>query len=96
MPQTIHIHNHPRRGGWWLRIVLLLLLISLVLNATQLVSYRDYASGSQPPFERFVDGELKSPDKIAVLEVQGIIMPPYSDRLLKSIERVQEDSSVRG
>ena len=96
VPQTIHIHNHPRRGGWMLRIVFLLLVSSLVLNATQLASYREYTSGTTPPYERFVEGELDSPDKIALLEIEGVIMPPYSDRVLKAIERIEEDEQVRG
>ena len=91
VPQTIHIHNHPARGGWWGRVLLVLLLISVVFNATQLANYREYQSGSEAPYERFVDGKLSSPDKIALLEVEGVIMPPYSDRILNEIEKIAED-----
>ena len=96
VPQTIHIHNHPARGGWPLRIVLALLVISMIFNCTQLASYRDYQSGSAPPYERFVEGTLTSPDKIALLEVEGVIMPPYTERILQAIERIAEDDQVRG
>jgi protease-4 len=96
VPQTIHIHNHPRSGGWWVRILLALLLISVVFNATQLASYREYISGAQPPREKFVDGTLDSPNKLALLEVEGIIMPPYSDHILDAIDRIAEDDQVRG
>lgn len=96
VPQTIHIHNHPARSGWWTRILFALLLISVVLNAAQLASYREYHRGNQPPYERFVDGDVASRDKIALLEVEGVIMPPFSDRLLKEIEAIAEDDQVRG
>jgi protease-4 len=95
-PQIVHIHNHPRRGGWGLRIALVLLLASVVLNAAQLVSYRDYQGGRTEPREVFVDGELSSPKKIALLEVEGVIMPPFSDRVLKTIEKIADDESVCG
>lgn len=96
VPQTIHIHHHPPRGGWWLRLLLGLLIVSVVLNATQLASYRDYVSGSSAPYERFVDGALGSSDKIALLEVEGVIMPPYTDHTLKAIKKIAEDEQVKG
>ncbi|MFV0442220.1 MAG: signal peptide peptidase SppA [Planctomycetaceae bacterium] len=95
-PQTIHIHNHPARGSWWTRLLLVLLLISVILNGTQLASYRDYQRGASPPYESFDSGTMSSPDKIALLEVEGVIMPPYTDRILKEIERIAEDDQVRG
>lgn len=96
VPQTIHIHNHAARGGWWLRILLGLLLVSVLLNCTQLVSYQDYQSGTSAPFERFADGTLTSSDKIALLEVEGVIMPPYSERTLEAIEKIAKDDQVKG
>jgi protease-4 len=95
-PQTIHIHNHPRRGGWFLRIVFVLLLISIVLNFTQLASYRDYTAGTKAPYEKYVEGALTSSDKIALLEIEGIILPPFSDRVLETIEKISKDDSVKG
>ncbi len=79
-----------------MRIVIALLLISVVLNCTQLASYREYFSGSSPPYERFVEGAKSSADKIALLEVKGVIMPPYSDRILDAIDRIADDDQVRG
>lgn len=95
-PQSIHIHNHPARGGWWSRIVTALLVISVVLNCSQLAMYRSYFSGSVPPYERFVEGDAGSMDKIALLEVEGVIMPPYTERILDAIDRISEDDQVRG
>jgi protease-4 len=95
-PQTIHVHNHPPRGGWWLRVALALLIISVVLNFTQLAAYRDYFAGSTPPYERYVEGSRLSSDKVALLEIEGVIMPPYSDRILETIEAIGKDDNVRG
>lgn len=95
-PQTIHIHNHPRRGGWWLWISLGLLLVSLLLNLAQLTPFRGYATETRAPYERYVEGPLTSSDKIAVLEIEGVIMPPYSDHTLKAIEKISQDDNVKG
>jgi protease-4 len=95
-PQTIHIHNHPVRGGWWLRIALALLLASLVFNAMQFTEYRSYQRGNKAPYEQFVEGTLASPDKIAELKIRGIIMPPATDRILDTIDRIADDPSVKG
>jgi protease-4 len=96
VPQTIHIHNHPPRGGWWVRILFGLLVVSLVLNAAQLSSYREYTSGTRAPYERFVDGTLTSSDKIALLEVEGVIMPPYSEHTIEAINKIADDDQVKG
>lgn len=96
VPQTIHIHNHPARGGWVLRIIAALLLVSLAINLAQLTGYREYTRGTEPPFEKFVKGSLASSDKIALLELNGIIMPPFSDRVLDTIERISKDDNVKG
>lgn len=95
-PQTIHIHNHPRSGGWGLRLALVLLLISIGLNLSQMAAYRDYQGGLTAPYERFADGELTSSNKIALLEIDGVIMPPYTERTLETIKRISEDDAVKG
>jgi len=78
------------------RILVVLLMASLLFNVAQLAAFRDYATGSQPPFERFHSGELTASDKIARLEISGIIMPPYTDRWLKAIDAIEKDDKVRG
>lgn len=95
-PATLHVHTHPPERSWGRRIVLVLLLISVMVNFAQLAAFRDYSSGSKAPYERFVEGTLRSSDKIALLEIEGVIMPPYTDRILETIKRIREDEQVRG
>ncbi len=96
VPQTIHIHNHPPRSSWIMRILVVLLVISAGVNIAQMVSFRDYAQSGRPPYERFEQGDLESRDKIAILEITGTILPPFSDRTLKTIEQISQDEQVRG
>jgi len=95
-PPVIQIHNHPAGGGWALRIVLGLLLFSALLNLSQMAASQQYDSGTTAPSERFVKGDRNSRDKLAVIEIEGMIMPPLTDRVLKAIEKAQDDAEVRG
>lgn len=98
MPESTHFSPPPPppRGRWLVRILILLLVGSLLFNLVQLAAFRDYTTGAQPPYERFHGGELAAPDKIARLNISGVIMPPYTDRWLKSIEAIEKDDKVKG
>lgn len=82
--------------GWALRLALIALGLSLVFNmglAGALVNFVGIADGPQ---EKFHSGELTASDKIAVIEMTGTIMPPYTERILKQIEKAGKDASVKG
>ncbi len=96
LPPQIHIHNHPPRGRWFVRILVVLLLVSVLFNLAQITALRDQLAVGGPPYEQFVQGDADSSDKIAILEIKGPIIPPYSDRVIKTIDRIAEDSQVRG
>ena len=85
----------PRSRKWLVRLLVFLLLLSLFFNFTQSVAFQDYASGEKP-YEKFHSGELTARDKIARLEISGVIMPPYTDRWLKAIKKISEDDNVKG
>jgi protease-4 len=72
-----------------------LLLLSLLFNFAQTVAFQEYAAGEKP-YEKFHSGDLIANDKIARLEISGVIMPPYTDRWLKAIKKISEDSAVKG
>ncbi|GAB4140592.1 MAG: hypothetical protein Tsb009_10020 [Planctomycetaceae bacterium] len=59
-------------------------------------SYQEYFSASSGPIEKYHSGDVKSRDKIAILEMKATIMPPFTERLLKSIKRAKEDDQVKG
>jgi len=71
------------------------LLLSLLANFAQSVAFQEYASGEKP-YEKFHSGELIATDKIARLEISGVIMPPSTDRWLKAIKKISEDDAVKG
>ena len=85
----------PRTRKWLVRLLVFLLLMSLLMNFAQSVAFQDYASGEKP-YEKFHSGELIASDKIARLEISGVIMPPYTDRWLEAIKKISEDDAVKG
>lgn len=96
--QTIVIQPPPPGAGRraLVRLLLVALLASVVLNAGQYFSYREYFSESSPPHEKFHSGDANVSQKIALLRMSTTIMPPFTERLLKSIKRAKEDDSVKG
>ena len=86
----------PRPRRWGFRLVLLLLLISIGVNFVIYSKYSDYFAASSSPAERFLSGDAESRDKIAVIRIEGTIMPPFTANLLKQIEKATEDDAVKG
>lgn len=96
-PQPIVIQTAPpRRFGWLTRLLLIALVLSIVWNLVLYSSYEQYFAASAPPREMFHSGERLAGDKIALLEMRGTIMPPFTERLRKAIERAEEDDDVKG
>ncbi|MBX3442051.1 MAG: signal peptide peptidase SppA [Planctomyces sp.] len=86
----------PPRGRRALKVMVVLFLVSVFFNFTQLAAYRNYSSGNKPPFEKFHSGTLTSMSKIARIEIRGVIMPPFTERWIKAIDAAAEDNRVRG
>ena len=85
-----------RRRNWLARLLLMALLASLVVNVALYWSYKEYFSIVSSPTEHFHSGERDAEAKIAVLKVTGTIMPPFTKRILSTIERAQDDPQVKG
>lgn len=85
-----------RRWSWGSRLLLMALLASVMFNFTLYSSYEEYYTDTKPPLERFHSGDRDVPDKIAVITISGTIMPPFTERTLKSIKRAREDEHVKG
>lgn len=90
----------PSAGGWrWRRrawFLAVLLVISAIVNLVFWQRYDSYYAGSEPPEERFVEGDPGAEAKIARIAIRGTIMPPFTGRILKSLERAASDPAVRG
>jgi len=101
-PKTTKIEPHPAkpprrfRFGWLARILLLLLLVSVIVNLIMYGEYNTYFTASDPVPERFHSGDRNSDDKIAVLKMSGVIMPPFTGQMLAAIKQAANDDQVKG
>ena len=95
---TVVIQQPPpgRLSRWFTRFAVLALLVSLLCNAGMYVSYKEYFSQSEPPYERFHSEDRDSSNKIALLEMTGTVMPPFTEQFIASIQQAREDDDVKG
>lgn len=97
--QTIVIQQQssPR---WLARLLVLVLGLSLTFNFSQFAaSYlarQGESSGRGRAIESFHSGKESASDKIAILEISGTIMPPFTERILGTIEQIEDDKTVKG
>ncbi len=95
LPHTIIIQQPSvfRRLLTW--VLAVCLAVSLVFNITQFLALAEYAS-SDGVTEKFHSGNLMSKDKIAIVELSGTIMPPFTERILVTLKHIEEDKAVKG
>ena len=93
-PQPIVIRRQG--GSLFARLLFLLLLVSIVANVGMYLSYREYFTTGTEPIEKFQSGDRLAVDKIAVINVSGTIMPPFTERILRAIRHARKDENVRG
>jgi protease-4 len=84
-----------KRGGILAAILFVLLCFSLLLNVVLFVQTIGSYIGSTTP-EKFYSGDKAASDKIAVITVKGVIMPPYTARNLEAIKQAAKDPAVKG
>ncbi len=75
---------------------MLMLLGSVLVNVVFYARYQEYFTSGNDPIEKFHSGEIRAADKIAIIRVQGVIMPPLTERVLKQIKLAKEDDTVKG
>lgn len=83
-------------SSWFVRVLCSFLLLSVIVNFALISSQAQLAqldSGSQ---ESFVSGDAAAKDQIAIIELEGTIMPPFTGRILDMIESATADESVKG
>jgi protease IV len=88
--------QQPPRGRWGTRLLFLVLVISVVFNLVLFARYHSYLGTGTSVVERFYSGDLEAEDKIALIEVSGTIMPPFTGHVLKAIEQARDDQHVKG
>lgn len=97
--QTIVIREAPRRS-WIAWLLLFFLGISLFFNLGQfgalLLTLSGDATAPGAPIEVHHSGSRNADAKIALVEVNGTIMPPFTERILDTLEHIENDSDVKG
>jgi len=94
-PQTIIIRQQGAFSSWFTRILIFLLILAILVAIGTVLQYQEYISGQQPK-ERFHSGDKNATEKIALVEVSGVIMSPFTGRILGALKRAEEDSDVKG
>lgn len=73
-----------------------ILMSSLLANLIMYLSWKEYFSSADGPGEKFHSGERTAKDKLAVIRISGTIMPPFTSRILKTIQTARDDDHVKG
>jgi protease-4 len=95
---TIQIQFVAPQGRLRRWLLFLALVASVYLNVS-LLTGAGWPGAQRPaagPQERFHSGKARSQQKLAVIEIHGTIMPPFTARILKNIERAKQDEAVKG
>jgi len=99
-PPPIIIQQHapgPFWGTrWFVRLLMVALACSLMYSARLSSEYRAYFQNGDGPTEKYHSGDKKAMDKIAILDVSGTVMPPFTEHLLKAIKHIKEDKNIKG
>ena len=97
-PQTAEASPsaESKKRRWGQRFLILLLLISVVGNFVLYANFEDYFTSGNKPIEKFHSGSLTASDKIAIIRVEGTIMPGLTERVLREIKQAREDDAVKG
>lgn len=82
----------PRR--WFRRVGLVLLCVSLLMNVWFLVDPLGYVRPGIP--EQHFSGVEGSANRIAIINFEGTISPPFTERWLRQIKQAAKDESVKG
>ncbi len=95
-PIIIQMPPPPPPRKWWSRLIGTLFLFSILLNLMLFSAVQTQFMDAGGPTEEFHSGDALAVDKIAVLEITGTIMSPYTERILKALERAEKDEHVKG
>lgn len=89
----------PPESAWrkWTRRLLWVgLAVSIFVNFSLLATLGDRFTQANAPTEKYHSGDHVASDKIALIKIHGTIMPPFTERILRVIEKVKDDDSVKG
>ncbi len=93
---TIIVQTPAQPGffaSWATRVMFSLLCMSAMLNLLLLASHSEPTAKYT---EEYVSGDRLTSDLIAMIEINGTIMPPYTERTIEMIEMAKDDENVKG
>jgi protease IV len=73
-----------------------LLIASLLLNLGLYGLVSTFFVTSHGPVEAYHSGSRTAREKLAIIRVNGVIMPPFSNRVIKAIKHAVDDDEVLG
>ncbi|MEX0717612.1 MAG: signal peptide peptidase SppA [Planctomycetaceae bacterium] len=94
--RTTIVIQQPSSRTWMIRALFVGLLISLLFNAALFVSFGEYYGVADGPNERYHSGDKSASERIAIVEINGTISPPFTGRILKAIQKARHDDDVKG
>ncbi|MBI1310728.1 signal peptide peptidase SppA [bacterium] len=78
---------------WTTRLLFSFLLLSVFMNFALLTSEAELHTG---PLKEHISGNEQAKDSIAVIELSGTIMPPFTERIIELIDAARDDDDIKG
>ena len=93
-PVVVQVPQQPGFfRSWVTRMLFSFLLLSAFLNFVLLSGEAELDSG---PLQQHVSGDELADDRIAIIEISGTIMPPFTERIIDLVETARDDDDVKG
>jgi len=83
-------------SSWFVRVLCSFLLLSVIVNFALISSQSSLTQLNSSSQEAFVSGDRDAKDRIAIIKLEGTIMPPFTGRILDMIESASEDDTIKG
>lgn len=81
--------------SFWTKFLVFALVISIMVNFAMHGQYEEYFSNATGPTEKYYSGDMESQNKIAIISVDGTIMSPLTDQVIKSVKQAKKDNDVK-
>lgn len=93
-PVIVQVPSQPGPLRTWVtRMLFSFFLLSVFLNVVLLSGSVESESA---PLREHVSGDRSASDSIAIIEISGTIMPPFTERIIDLVERARDDDEIRG
>lgn len=73
-----------------------MVIASLLANFVLFAVYSSLLAPDHGPTEAYHSGNHHATEKLAIIHVNGVIVSPFSNRVIKAVKKAREDKHVRG